>query len=412
MQDGGPTDISRFLWEMRRIVTKGTEGLERLAGQRDAAAQRMSDLRARIPTELVEELRLRDEELCTIAGELTQLLDAARHAGVLLERERSKYIDLFEHDPDAHIVTNLGGTIDEANSAAGALFRTEADFLRGRSLITFVARGDTDAFRSLLRRLQSGDQAAARDPTQAALRMRPRGQSVFVAYIHVGVLSGTDGRPLALRWVMRRLNREKGADGTGEALAELAGSLADDLRGQLVAIMDWARCLREWDVRDEEERRKALGWIERGAHEPRATLDELAEFARVYREAPEAQTIDVREAVEQCARAAEEWSRLVVRFDEAVHGVSVLASGFSRAFELFTRRALEGTPRQANVDLQVRLHAADVVIDVVAPEGARIPDGWSIRTATAARIIERSAGRVALASGSPSVRLRLARLPG
>ena len=410
------TDIATFLREMRRATRHGAEQLEELTEQRHAAARRFERLQraSELSFELVEEMKVRDEELRATADELGQQLDSVRHAAALLERERSKYMDLFEHAPDAYIVTNLAGTIEEANVAAGILFDAEARFLRGRSMITFVARGDTDTFRSLLRRLQTLDQSSARDTVRAVLRMRPRGQPVFVAFAHVGILCGANDRPLALRWVLRRFDVDEEVDaersGTREELADFAGSLAEDLRAPLVPIIEWARCLREWDVCDEEERRKALGWIERSAQSQQAKLDELAEFARAYREGPEAEVTDVVEIAERAARAEGEWSRIVLRCETAPGPVHVVASGLARAVELFLQRALDGTPRQVSVELRVRAHGSEASLDVVAPDGAGIPDGWTVRTATATRIIERSGGRVMLADGSPSARVRLRRL--
>ncbi len=408
-------DVTSILREMRRATRENGEQLVRLAEQRDAAARRLDRLQqsTATPLELVEELRVRDEELRATVDELAEQLDSVRHAASLLERERAKYVDLFEHAPDAYIVTNLAGVIEEANTAASALFRAEAAFLRGRSLVTFVARGDTDTFRSLLRRLQAVEPVASREPLRIALRMRPRGQPVFVAYIHVGVLPAENGRPLVLRWVLRRfdVDAEAGEGSTREALADFAGSVAEELRAPLIPIVEWARSLRDCDVRDEEERQKALGWIERSAQAQKAKLDELAEFARTYRGGLEAEVTDVLEVAEQAAHLEGEWSRVLLRMETGSDPLRVLASSLLRALDLLLQRALEGTPRAFKVELRVRGHAGEVRIDIVAGEGARVPDGWAVRTATATRIIERCGGRVGLSEGSPSTNLRLPRLP-
>ena len=131
------------------------EQLVRLAEQRDAAARRLNRLQqsTATPLELVEELRVRDEELRATVDELAEQLDSVRHAASLLERERAKYVDLFEHAPDAYVVTNLAGVIEEANTAASALFRAEAAFLRGRSL---VPRSSLVAIRTPFARCSAG----------------------------------------------------------------------------------------------------------------------------------------------------------------------------------------------------------------------------------------------------------------
>jgi PAS domain S-box-containing protein len=409
-------DITSVLREMRRAARENGEQLLRLSEQRDAAARRLDDRLQQAtatPLELVEELRVRDEELRATVDELAEQLDSVRQAASLLERERAKYVDLFEHAPDAYIVTNLAGVIEEANMAASALFRAEAAFLRGRSLVTFVARGDTDTFRSLLRRLQTVDPGGYKESLRTVVRMRPRGQLVFVAYIHVGVLPAENGRPLVLRWVLRRfdVDAEAGEGSTREALADFAGSVAEELRAPLIPIVEWARSLRDCDVRDEEERRKAIGWIERSAQAQKAKLDELAEFARTYREGPEAHVTDVLEVAEQAANLEGEWSRVLLRLETGSAPLRVLASSLLRALDLLLQRALEGTPRAFKVVLRVRAHAGEVLIDIIAGEGARMPDGWTVRTAIATRIIERCGVRIGLSEGSPSTNLRLPRLP-
>ena len=205
--------------------------------------------------------------------------------------------------------------------------------------------------------------------------MRPRGQPVFVAYIHVGVLPAENGKPLVLRWVLRRIDvdAEAGEGSTREALADFAGSVAEELRAPLIPIVEWARSLRDCDVRDEEERQKALGWIERSAQAQKAKLDELAEFARTYREGPEAQVTDVLEVAEQAAHLEGEWSRVLLRCETESNPLRVLASSLLRALDLLLQRALEGTPRAFKVELRVRAHAGEVRIDIVAGEGAASP---------------------------------------
>jgi len=170
-------DVTLFLRELRRFTRHNTEQLEHLAASRVAAANRLAGLREKPTyaeaTDLIDEMTLRDEELRSTTDELREQIDSLRRASALLERERCKYIDLFEHAPDAYIVTNLAGVIDEANVAAGTLFRAEPSFLSGRPLITFVARQDTRSFRFFLQQLQSPDPVGALSPARAVLRMRP-----------------------------------------------------------------------------------------------------------------------------------------------------------------------------------------------------------------------------------------------
>ncbi len=145
--------------------------------------------------------------------ELEQLrlqVDSLRHESAVLERERSKYIDLFEHAPDAYLVTDPAGVICEANLAAGALFGAEPSSLTGRSLIAFVTQQDRDNCESFLQTLGRFDASGSGSVARVVLRMRSRGPSVFVVFARVTVVAGEGPRPIALRWTLRSFNGEAG----------------------------------------------------------------------------------------------------------------------------------------------------------------------------------------------------------
>src|SRR5262249_36323320 len=91
------------------------------------ARQRSEELRHRaeagdgVAAEAVVELETALEELTvaeqTLLAQNEQLLAAQEQ----VEAERRRYSDLFEFAPDAYLVTDLSGTIGEANWAASAL---------------------------------------------------------------------------------------------------------------------------------------------------------------------------------------------------------------------------------------------------------------------------------------------------
>ena len=77
-----------------------------------------------------EELRLADEELRAQSEALAATSNE-------LDRERRKFRELFEFAPDAYFVTDLHGTIREANVAAGRLLGVDPKFLVGKLLPSF-----------------------------------------------------------------------------------------------------------------------------------------------------------------------------------------------------------------------------------------------------------------------------------
>jgi two-component system cell cycle sensor histidine kinase/response regulator CckA len=75
-----------------------------------------------------------------------------------LDRERQRYRELFDHAPDAHLVTDARGIIREANQSASELFQIPHSNLLGKALVTCIGRDERPRFRSLLTNLNSGGQ--------------------------------------------------------------------------------------------------------------------------------------------------------------------------------------------------------------------------------------------------------------
>ncbi len=404
-------DVATFLRQARSSANRTETGLKQLSIQRDEAAARMASLAEHIgngASGVLDELLARDEELEAVTDELREQVDAMTQACALLERERTKYVDLFTQAPEAYVVTDLMGVALEANVAAEALFGVEAGFLSGRPLIAFVAPQDTRVFRELLRELcESEVGIPARSVT---LRMRPRWQPVLVAAARVGLVRAQSGKPIALRWMLRAIDTDEAEAGKRMIDAELARMVAHDLRNPLTTIAGWVRALRDGQVRDDEEREKALAWIERSAALQQGMLDDLAELGEVY----DAQTeppddVDLINRVRTII-ALVDADRIGVENGTGHGAVLVRAHprGLDRALELVVRRALAGTPQNGEA-VRVRTSARDslTVLDVEPPSGARVPAAWGVRMAIVARIAENCGGRLVLGDDVPSARLFL-----
>jgi PAS domain S-box-containing protein len=78
----------------------------------------------------LEELRLADKELQARSNALAASRDA-------LDLERIRFRELFDFAPDAYLITDLYGTIHEANVAAGRLLGVEPKQLVGKLLPSF-----------------------------------------------------------------------------------------------------------------------------------------------------------------------------------------------------------------------------------------------------------------------------------
>lgn len=150
-----------------------------------------------LPTAL-KELGTTSEELHIAAEELLQQTESFVSLQQQLEAERQRYRDLFEFMPDAYLVTNLQGKIQEANQAATTLLGIEQPQLQGKLLINFVPVERRSIFRAKLNRLQQYDRVQ-----QFTISMEPRTGDSIEAALTVAPAYDSLGQLIALRWILR-----------------------------------------------------------------------------------------------------------------------------------------------------------------------------------------------------------------
>ncbi len=158
-----------------------------------------------LPTAL-KELGTTSEELQVAAEELLQQTEAVAFLQQQLQAERQRYQDLFEFMPDAYLVTDADGKIQEANHAAATLLGIEQLNLRGRLLINFVPVEKRSTFRSKLNRLHQ--YSRVQDFT---ISMEPRTDEPFEAALTVAPVRDSLGQLIALRWILRDITAMKRA---------------------------------------------------------------------------------------------------------------------------------------------------------------------------------------------------------
>jgi PAS domain-containing protein len=405
--------------EARGTVSRADALLRLLAAERQAADRRMAG-RALPPEtastnrtdELLQELQVRDEELRASVEELTAQLTELRRASALLERERSKYVDLFVNAPEAYVSTDEDGLINDANLATAKLFSSEPQFLVGKPLISFVARQHTRAFREHLKSLS--DHGTEQEPAPVCLRMRPRGQMPFMVSLKASLVRNPSAKPVAIRWNLCRVDPSEAELARALKEEDVVELLARDLRGPLETIVGLAQALLEGKVRGEDDTRQSLAWIERTATSQRAILDELvgAFDARGETDGSASEMLDLNEEVTAAVSNVVhplEPQRIAIR-DFAPAGTALVRSTrgrLRRVVELFLRRALEGSPRSGGpVSVRVSADAGEVVVDIETPQEARVPLGWELRAALAAHIVKQAQGHLVLKEDGPSARLR------
>ena len=181
------------------------------------------------------------EELCTaleklqVAEEELKVQEELASARTRVEAERQRYRDFFESAPDAYLVSDVAGTIREANCAAAGLFNVERKFLIGKPLINYILHAERQAFRSKLNQLCKKNLRQ-----EWELRVCPCQGAAFDAALSLSTVHDAEGKLVALRWLLRDITLRKQ---TEAALQERTSLLqqALDFEAMLKRITDKVR---------------------------------------------------------------------------------------------------------------------------------------------------------------------------
>lgn len=144
-----------------------------------------------------EEMQIAVEEL----QKQNEALAAARYAA---EAESQRYQELFEFVPDAYWLTNIYGTIQEANRAAGSLLNISPRFLVGKPLSVFVKPQELKEFLPKLIELEHLGTAGEVGELTATLYRRDG--EPFLATMRVAKVSSRNSKCLALRWLVHEVS--------------------------------------------------------------------------------------------------------------------------------------------------------------------------------------------------------------
>lgn len=148
--------------------------------------------------------------------------------------ERERYRELFRFAPEAYLVTDAAGVIQEANAAAARLLEVRIDRLRGRALETLVRGGGSRDFRGELRRLARSGRRRSWE-----LEMeRPGGRVCPVGCTVVAIRSGED-RLASLHWIIRDLSARRAEAARERTLVEehAARRAAEAARAQIESVL-------------------------------------------------------------------------------------------------------------------------------------------------------------------------------
>jgi two-component system, OmpR family, sensor histidine kinase VicK len=140
------------------------------------------------------------EELAVVLEELTVQHEELLLTRQELELERQNYWELFELAPDAYIVTDTLGVIQQANRFASGFLGVRKDFLIGKPLILFVSQAERQAFHN---QLSQPEKLLQHRHWQ--IEIQPRRGEIFPATIAVSAVYDTQKQIIGWRCLLRDL---------------------------------------------------------------------------------------------------------------------------------------------------------------------------------------------------------------
>ena len=177
---------------------------------------------------LLEELNVAEEELHAQHDEIVSSRER-------VEEERSRYAELFELAPDAYVVTDAAGTIQEANQVAQDFLGLRPDRRRRRTLISFVVDPARRRFRQQLVELEA---RCERTVVELALRAR-HGRVADVEATVAPIVR--QGRCAGHRWLLRDVTAQRLIERENAQLRAHLEETVEQRTAELAQALDGAK---------------------------------------------------------------------------------------------------------------------------------------------------------------------------
>ncbi|WP_392534709.1 ATP-binding protein [Nostoc sp. C117] len=235
----------------------------------------------------LEELQIANEDLQQQNDELADVQQA-------LVAQGQRYQELFEQVPDAYLVTNTKGVIQEANSAATTLFNVSKSVLMGEVLEFFVIEKEVIAFHLKLTHLRDSSQIPEWKTQEWEVSLVPHNKTPIIAAVKVAAVRNQQGRLISLRWLLRDISESKrtqaklrwAEEAMREALAKerqlselkscLLTTTSHEFRTPLAAIHSSAELLEHYRHQWSDERQNThLRRIQKSVMQMTQLLDDL-----------------------------------------------------------------------------------------------------------------------------------------
>jgi PAS domain S-box-containing protein len=172
-----------------------------------ARHERLSVAPQPVVEEAAEALSAALEELQAAHEELQRANEVLQRQNAELTIAHQRYQELFNFAPEAYLVTDTRGVIQEANDTAATLLKVRKDFLIGKPLKVFIGEEASRAFLEQLSQLRQG-----KGVQEWEVRVQPRKGSDFPALISVAPERDTRQRAIGMRWLLRDISERKRAE--------------------------------------------------------------------------------------------------------------------------------------------------------------------------------------------------------
>ena len=153
-----------------------------------------------------KELGIASEALEVAAAKLLQQTEELAATRVQIAVEHQRYQSLIEFMPNAYLVSDAQGKIQEANPAAAKLFNVEQSSMVDKLLVSFLQVQERPAFRSKLTQLHQCDRVQ-----EWTVPMQTRKGEFFDAALSVTPLWDGEGKLASLGWIVRDITERKRA---------------------------------------------------------------------------------------------------------------------------------------------------------------------------------------------------------
>ncbi|MBE8999992.1 PAS domain S-box protein [Nostoc sp. LEGE 12447] len=160
-------------------------------------------------TDVFKELYLALEEMQIVNKDLQQQNEELFNAQQSLIAQGQRYQELFEEVPDAYLVTDPRGVIQEANSAAQNTLNISKNLLLGKALGIFVLEKELIAFHLKLTHLSDRAETPDWKMQEWEVNLRPRNKTPIIAAIKVAAIRNQQGNLVGLRWLLRDISESK-----------------------------------------------------------------------------------------------------------------------------------------------------------------------------------------------------------